>query len=93
MRQLGRKNTVATCIVTSATDSGTFISHSPTEVVKEVTYTNWIPVESTSEQIGCIMKTSQSDKMPVKKGLIGNAEVSVLRDSGCNAVIVKRDLV
>ena len=62
-------------------------------MVKKVTYANWIPVESTSEQIGCIMKTSQSGKMPVKKGLIGNVEVSVLRDSECNSVIVKRDLV
>ena len=39
------------------------------------------------------MKTFQSGKMPVKKGLIGNVEVSVLRDRGCNSVIVKKDLV
>ena len=32
---------------------------------------NWIPVESTSEQIGCSLKTMQSDKMPIKKGFIG----------------------
>ena len=54
---------------------------------------NWISVESTSEQIGCSRKTMQSDKMPITKGFIGKVEISVLRDSRCNFVIVKHKFV
>jgi len=31
--------------------------------------------------------------MPVCIGMIGNQNVSVLRDTGCSTVVVKRDLV
>ncbi|KAJ8023314.1 hypothetical protein HOLleu_35700 [Holothuria leucospilota] len=36
---------------------------------------------------------TESDKMPVSKGFIGNREVSVLRDSGCSTVVIRRSLV
>lgn len=36
---------------------------------------------------------TESDKMPVRKGFIGNREVSVLRDSGCSTVVIRRSLV
>ena len=35
---------------------------------------------------------SQSS-MPVTDGFVGNIKVKVLRDSGCNAVIVKNSLI
>ena len=87
------KNTVATCIVTSVTDSGMFTSNISIELETKVNCASWVPVESTSEQIGCTLKTLQSDKMPVMKGFIGNVEISVLRDSGCNSAIVKKSVV
>ena len=33
------------------------------------------------------------ERMPVCIGMIGDQNVSVLRDTGCSAVVVKRDLV
>ena len=31
--------------------------------------------------------------LPVTKGFVGDTSVSVLRDTGCNGVIVKKDLI
>ena len=31
--------------------------------------------------------------LPVIKGFVGDASMSVLRDTGCNGVIVKKDLI
>ena len=86
-------NTVATCIVTSLLDSSMFPSHKTKGLRTKINDANWIPVESTSEQIGCSLKTLQSDKMPIKNGFIGKVEISVLCDSGCNFVIAKKNLV
>ncbi|KAJ8043389.1 hypothetical protein HOLleu_10450 [Holothuria leucospilota] len=36
---------------------------------------------------------TNQNKMPVYKGLVGDTLVSVLRDTGCRTVVVKRDLV
>ena len=89
----GENNTVATCIVTPVTDSCLFPSYKSTELGTEINHNNFIPVVSTAENLGCTLKINSSDKMPVKRGFIGNNEISVLRDSGCNSAIVKRDLV
>ena len=43
--------------------------------------------------IGCSLKILKSDKMPIKNGFISKVEISVLRDSGCNFVLVKKNLV
>ena len=64
-------NTVATCIVTQVIDSNMFPFHKTKGLRAKINDANWIPVESTSEQIGCSLKTMQSDKMPIKKGFIG----------------------
>ena len=86
-------NTVATCKVTSVIDSSWLPSHKIKGLSTKINDTNCIPVESTLEQIGCSLKTMQPDKMPIKKGFIGKVEISVLRDSGCNFFIVKKNLV
>ena len=86
-------NTVATCIVTSIIDSSRLPSHKIKGVSTKINDTNCIPVESTLEQIGCSLKTMQPDITPIMKGFIGKVEISVLRDSGCNFVIVKENLV
>ena len=39
------------------------------------------------------MEAEIKDNLPVMSGKIGNKHVEVLRDSGCNGVIVKRKLV
>ena len=39
------------------------------------------------------MKTEIKDNLPVMSGKVGNKNVEVLRDSGCNGIIVKRELV
>ena len=75
------------------TDPRIFPFHKTKEVSTKINDSNWIPVESTSEQIGCCLKTMHSDKIPIKKGFIGKVKISVLRDSGCNFVIVKKNLV
>ena len=42
----------------------------------------------------CIKPTEGSeDSMPVVTGRVGNKSVSVLRDTGCSGVVIKRDLV
>ena len=38
-------------------------------------------------------KDHKLSRMPVREGLIGGRRVSVLRDSGCSGVVVRRDLV
>ena len=86
-------NTVATCIVTSVIDISMFPSHKIKGLSTKINDTKCIHVESTLEQIGCSLKTMQPDKMQIKKGFIGKVEISVLRDSGCNFVIVKKNLV
>ena len=37
--------------------------------------------------------TQPQKKMPLAKGLIGNEEVSTLRDTGCNGIVVKQKFV
>ena len=39
------------------------------------------------------MKAEIKDNLPVMSGKVGGKNVEVLRDSGCNGVIVKRELV
>ena len=70
-------NTVATYIVTSIIDSSRLPSHEIKGLSTKINDTNCIHVESTLEQIGCSLKPMQSDKMPIKKGFIGKAEISV----------------
>ena len=42
----------------------------------------------------CIKPTEGSeDSMPVVRGRVRNKSVSVLRDTGCSGVVIKRDLV
>ncbi|KAJ8026833.1 hypothetical protein HOLleu_31783 [Holothuria leucospilota] len=36
---------------------------------------------------------TESNKMPVSSGFIGDREVSVLRDSGCSTIVIRRSLV
>ena len=87
------RNTVETCIETSDIDSSLFPSNKTKGLSTKINDAYWISVESASEQIGCSLKTMQSDKMPITKGFIGKVGISVLRDSGCNFVIVKNNLV
>lgn len=55
---------------------------------------------STSVKLACgheipMISVAATDchKMPVRKGLVGDKLVQVLRDTGCSTVVVKRDLV
>jgi len=38
-------------------------------------------------------KVARKGNMPVSEGMVNNQKVSVLRDSGCSTIVVKRDLV
>ena len=42
---------------------------------------------------GACVEESVDNQMPTSDGLIGNKSVTVLRDTGCFGVIVKRELV
>ena len=42
---------------------------------------------------GACMETEIKDNLPVMSGKVGNKNIEVLRDSGCNGVIFKRELV
>ena len=42
---------------------------------------------------GVYLEAEMKDNLPVMSGKVGNKNVEVLRDSGCNGVIVKRKLV
>ena len=45
-------------------------------------------------KFACIKPTERSeDSMPVVTGRVGDKSVSVLRDTGCSGVVIKRDLV
>ena len=41
----------------------------------------------------CEMRTERKSEMPVTSGKLFGKDVSVLRDTGCSAVVVKRSLV
>ena len=42
---------------------------------------------------GAFMEAENKDSLAVTSGKVGNKKVEILRDSGCNGMIVKRDLV
>ena len=48
---------------------------------------------ANGKSIPVIANAVRVPDMPVTQGLVENKEVSVLRDSGCNGVIIKEDLV
>ena len=41
----------------------------------------------------CSLSMALINGLPVTKGFVGDTSVSVLRDTGCNGVIVKKDLI
>ena len=42
---------------------------------------------------GTCLEENLSNQMPTSIGMVGNKSVTVLRDTGCSEVIVKRELV
>ncbi|XP_033762635.1 uncharacterized protein LOC117344094 [Pecten maximus] len=49
--------------------------------------------DSTTLSVSCDLRSSQSAGMPVMRGCVGSHCVSVLRDTGCSGVVVRRCLV
>lgn len=69
-------------VVQSQLDSGTKVKNAhEVEIVR-------IACHGSGEVIG-----NGKETMPVREGLVGRSKVLVLRDSGCNSVLVKKDLV
>ena len=87
------EKSAATCIVLTPTSNPCSFVNSSLDVrtnvqtVHEVDLVN-IACHGSGEHMG-----SRKETMPVREGLIGESKVLVLRDSDCNSVLVKRELV
>ena len=87
------EKSVATCIViTPTSNSYTFVS-SEIESKTNVNSSDEIEIVNLSCQGPGKVVSKKIGGMPVREGYVGNRKVSVLRDSGCNSVLVKESLV
>ena len=84
--------TVATCMVMSGTENIVTVAQSQ-ENKSEMYSINTQTVATSMYQDKKPSCKYNTANMPVTEGYIGAIKVSVLRDSGCNSVIVKEELV
>ena len=86
------ETTVATCMVMSSVENLITVVRS-LESKTEVKSVNASSIASSMYQEEKFTSRNSAGNMPVREGYIGQVKVSVLRDSGCNSVIVKEGLV
>ena len=84
--------TVATCIVMPNVEDVISVAHSLGSKI-EVKCVNSSSIATSIDQDRKFSSKQGTGNMPVTEGYVGQVRVSVLRDSGCNSVIVKEDLV
>lgn len=82
---------VATCIVYSVIDNYVSTAQSSLETGAQVMYNKSNPVSSVIHQNRDTYRSGHRDKMPVQEGYVDS--VRILRDSGCNSVIIRENLV
>ncbi|KAL7631477.1 UNVERIFIED_CONTAM: hypothetical protein RMT77_018226 [Armadillidium vulgare] len=51
---------------------------------------SWIHIMKTASSR---IQTKNNERMPVSRGVVNNKSVSILRDSGCSGVVIKKELV
>ena len=84
---------VATCIVLTPTTNQCSVVQSRCHSDTKVKATNEIEIVSIACNGTGELISKRTESMPIKEGFVGKSKVIVLRDSGCNSVLVKKSLV
>ena len=87
------EKSVATCIVFTPTSNLYTVAKSQIESETKVHKANEIEIVNISCQDTGEIVSKTLGSMPVREGYVGDSKVLVLRDSGCNSVLVKESLV
>ena len=88
-----QEKSAATCIVMTPNSSPCLVAQSQLDSGTKVKNTHDVEIIRIACHGSGEIKDSGKETMPVREGLVGKSKVLVLRDSGCNSVLVKNELV
>ena len=84
-----QEKSAATCIVMTPNSSPCLVAQSQLDSGTKVKNTHDVEIIRIACHGSGEIKDSGKETMPVREGLVGKSKVLVLRDSGCNSVLVK----
>ena len=88
-----QEKSAATCIVITPSSNPCSMAHSQLETDTKVKNIYGFEIVNIVYHSLGELACREKPAMPVREGLVGKMRVSVLRDSGCNSVLVKNKLV